>query len=166
MATQILSATQADWEAIRRIYRDGIRTKEATFQTEADIPDGTSWFASKMEGLIFKAVNEEGKIIGWSALSPVSSRCVYRGVAEVSVYVDLAQHGRGVGTMLLAHLIEASEEQGIWTLQAGIFPSNIASVNLHKKLGFREVGLRERLGQMDGVWRDVLFLERRSDKIG
>jgi len=111
------------------------------FQTEADIPDGERWFADHMAGLIFKAVDESGAMLGWVALSPTSSRCVYAGVAEVSVYVAQAARGRGVGLALMEHLIAASEEAGIWTLQAGIFPENEASIGLHKRVGFRIVGV-------------------------
>jgi L-amino acid N-acyltransferase YncA len=107
----------------------------------------------------------DGEVVGWAALSAVSERCVYAGVTEGSVYVAAAARGRGVGRALLEELIRRSEEAGIWTIQAGIFPENAASVRLHERVGFRVVGLRERLGQREGVWRDVLFLERRSDLI-
>jgi L-amino acid N-acyltransferase YncA len=105
-------------------------------------------------------------VVGWAALSPVSSRCVYGGVAEVSVYVSADHRGRGVGLALLRGLIERSEAVGIWTLEAGIFPENAASLALHGKAGFREVGRRERLGFLKGQWRDVLLLERRSETVG
>ncbi|MFC1660462.1 GNAT family N-acetyltransferase, partial [Gemmatimonadota bacterium] len=108
----------------------------------------------------------DGTVVGWAALSPVSDRCVYGGVAEVSVYVGADLWGRGVGTLLLKSLVEASEEAGIWTLQAGVFRENIGSVLIHERLGFRRVGLRERLGRLRGEWRDVLLLERRSRRVG
>lgn len=158
----IVPATPADWPAIRQIYCQGIRTKNATFETEEDVPDRETWFAAKVPDLIFKAVDESDQMLGWSALSPVSSRCVYQGVAEVSVYVSTTAQGQGVGTALLNHLVTASEAAGLWTLQAGIFPENKASIRLHQKAGFRLLGIREKLGKMDGVWRDVAFLERRS----
>ena len=106
------------------------------------------------------------RILGWAALWPASDRCVYGGVAEVSVYVGTEAHGRGIGTRLLAELVEASEEDGFWTLQAGIFPGNRSSVRIHEKCGFRILGTRERLGKMGEVWRDVLIMERRSRTVG
>jgi L-amino acid N-acyltransferase YncA len=159
---KIEAAAIEDWPAIELIYREGIRTNLATFQTEENIPDGEGWFAGKIEGLIFKAVDETGMMLGWAALTAVSSRCVYAGVAEVSVYVSAAARGQGVGLALMIRLVMASESAGIWTLQAGIFPENHASVILHEKVGFKTVGLREKLGQLHGVWRDVLLMERRS----
>ena len=165
MTIHIHPATLADWPEIERIYREGIRTGDATFQTEADIPDGEGWFADHMADLIFKAVDEGGSMLGWAALSPVSSRCVYAGVAEVSVYVAENARGRGVGLALMERLVAASEEAGVWTLQAGIFPENEASISLHRRVGFRVVGVREKLGRMDGVWRDVVLMERRSPVI-
>ncbi len=159
---KIEAAMLQDWFEIERIYREGIRTKLATFQTEDDIPAGAAWFAGKIKDLIYKAVNETGEIVGWAALTAVSSRCVYAGVAEVSVYVSSSAWGRGVGFALMSHLVAASEAAGIWTLQAGVFPENDASVKLHEKVGFKIVGLREKLGQLDGEWRDVVLMERRS----
>lgn len=158
----IEAATLADWEAIEAIYREGIRTELATLNTEADIPDGETWFAGKLPGLIFKAVGEDGTVWGWAALTAVSKRRVYVGVAEVSVYVSSAAWGQGVGFALLDHLVKASEQAGIWTLQGGIFPENQASIKLHKKAGFRIVGVREKVGRLNGVWRDVVLMERRS----
>ena len=161
---QVEAATLADWEAIEAIYREGIRTELATFNTEADIPDGKTWFAEKIPNLIFKGVGDDGTILGWAALTAVSKRRVYAGVAEVSVYVATAAKGHGVGIALLAHLVQASEQAGIWTLQASIFPENEVSVHLHKKAGFRMVGTREKIAQLNGIWRDVVLLERRSQK--
>ncbi|MCO5186196.1 MAG: N-acetyltransferase family protein [Anaerolineae bacterium] len=161
----IKPAAVTDWPAIERIYRAGIRTGHATFSTEADIPDGSTWFAGKIDGLAFKAIGDHDEIIGWAALSPVSSRCVYEGVAELSVYVAPEAMGHGVGSALLAHLIGASEMAGIWTLQASIFPENVASIHLHEKYGFRIVGRREKIGRHHGVWRDTILMERRSPKI-
>lgn len=162
---RIQPATVADWVAIQQIYSVGIRTGHATFTTEADIPDGPTWFAGKLDGLVFKAVNDDSETVGWAALSPVSTRCVYGGVAEVSVYVAPEAMRCGVGSALMAQLVTASEKAGIWTLQAGIFPENVASVRLHEKHGFRIVGRREKIGRHQGVWRDTLLMERRSPTI-
>ena len=160
---KIRAATLQDWPAIKDIYCQGIRTGDATFQTEDEIPEGALWFESKMAGLIY-VVETDAEIVGWAALSPVSSRCVYAGVSEVSVYVAAVARGHGVGDALMGHLIAESEQAGIWTLQAGIFPENEASISLHQKHGFRIVGVREKLGTLNGVWRDVVLMERRSPK--
>jgi phosphinothricin acetyltransferase len=153
----------SDWDDVRRIYLEGIKTGNATFQPEA--PSWEEWDKSHVSQCRFVA-RSEGTIIGWAALSSTSSRCVYAGVAEVSVYVSQQHQGSGVGSRLLNRLIEVSEQHGFWTLQSGIFPENKASVELHKKFGFREIGRRERIGQMNGIWRDVLLLERRSKITG
>jgi L-amino acid N-acyltransferase YncA len=152
-----------DWIQVKKIYLEGISTGNATFQKEAP-----SWQAWDMDHIVEgRLVARSGEcIIGWAALSRVSSRCVYAGVAEVSVYVSPYQQGKGVGSMLLNALVKASEVHGYWTLQAGIFPENEPSINLHKKYGFRVVGRREKIGKMDGVWRDTLLLERRSKSVG
>ena len=162
---QIVPATLPDWPAIEQIYREGIRTKMATFEKEEELPTGEKWFASKMEHLTFKAIDDDGTLLGFATCSAVSKRRVYAGVAEVSVYVANAAKGQGIGTALLQHLIDASEEAGIWTLQAGIFAKNEVSIKLHHKLGFRTVGIREKIGQLDGEWLDTALLERRSKKI-
>ena len=154
----------ADWTAVSQIYADGIATGEATFET--DVPTWEKWDAGRMSTCRFVAKSEAGKVIGWAALSAVSSRCVYAGVAEVSVYVAPTAWGQGVGKQLLQALVDGSETEGIWMLQASIFPENVASVTLHEKCGFRIVGRREKLGQQYGRWRDVLFMERRSQKVG
>lgn len=151
-----------DWPEVRRIYLEGIATKQATFQTEA--PDWVAWDAGHRPSCRF-VCEAAGAVLGWAALSPVSSRSVYAGVAEVSVYVAAAARGRKVGHLLLAALVEAAEADGVWTLQASIFPENAASLALHARLGFRVVGRRERIGRMDGHWRDTLLLERRSPKL-
>ncbi len=153
-----------DWTAVSQIYADGIATGEATFET--DVPTWEKWDTGHLPNCRFVARSKAGEVLGWAALSPVSSRCVYAGVAEVSVYVAPSAWGQGVGKRLLQTLVDCSEAEGIWTLQAGIFPENTASVKLHEKLGFRVVGRREKLGQQYGRWRDVLFLERRSQKVG
>ncbi len=154
---------ESDWEQVRSIYLEGIATGHATFETSA--PTWEKWDAGHLaEARI--VCRQAGSIAGWAALSPVSGRCVYAGVAEVSVYVAQDCRGQGIGKALLDALIEQSEKIGIWTMQAGIFPENRASVQLHIKCGFREVGTREKLGKMAGVWRDVLLLERRSRVAG
>jgi L-amino acid N-acyltransferase YncA len=153
----------ADWEQVRLIYLEGIATGHATFEMEA--PSREKWDAGHLSHsrLVARAADV---IKGWAALSPVSNRCVYGGVAETSVYVGEEHRGEGVGRALLEALVSASERNGIWTLQAGIFPENTSSVVLHKRCGFREVGRRERIGKMKEVWRDTLLLERRSKVVG
>ncbi len=149
----------ADWPSVRAIYQQGIDTGQATFETLT--PSWEDWDQGHHPfGRLVARINRD--IVGWAALSPVSRRAVYAGVAEVSVYVAEAYRGRGVGRALLQALILESLEHGIWTLQASIFPENEASVALHQRCGFRVVGRRERLAQQFGVWRDVLLLERRS----
>ena len=154
---------EEDWEQVRAIYLEGIATGDATFETSA--PTWESWNASHLADSRFVA-HSDNVIKGWAALSPVSSRCVYAGVAEVSVYVGERERGGGVGRALLEALIEASEAAGIWTLQAGVFPENVGSIRLHECCGFREVGRRERIGKMNGIWRDIVLLERRSKDVG
>lgn len=151
-----------DYPQVRDIYQLGIETGHATFETEA--PDWAAWNKKFLRAPRLVAV-ENDEILGWAVLSPVSSRCVYAGVNEVSVYVHPDVHGQGMGSALLQALIDYAEQNNIWTLQAGIFPENVASVQLHEKRGFRIVGTREKLGQMQGAWRDVLLMERRSKSI-
>jgi L-amino acid N-acyltransferase YncA len=152
-----------DWQAVRAIYLEGIATRNATF--EIDAPGWEKWDGGHLRDC--RLVARKGdQVIGWAALSPVSGRCVYADVASLSIYVAETARDQGVGKALLQALIEASELRGIWTLEAGIFPENAASIALHKSCGFREVGRRERIGQMDGVWRDVIFMERRSQVVG
>jgi len=160
---EIAGVTAGDWDEVRAIYLEGIATGNATFEKSA--PDWARWNAGHLPccRLVARAA---GEALGWAALSPVSGRCVYAGVAEVSVYVAERAQGRGVGRLLLSELVEASERHGIWTLQAGIFPENQASIALHQRAGFRVVGVRERLGSMDGRWRDVVLMERRSNVTG
>lgn len=163
MDIRIEPMSPEDWDDVRRIYAAGIATGDATFETET--PPWERWDATHRPAERFVA-RTDGAVLGWAALSSVSDRCVYGGVAEVSVYVAPDARGKGVGATLLRRLIDASEAGGVWTLQAGIFPENRASVTLHERLGFRQVGRRERLGKMNGVWRDVLLLERRSARVG
>jgi L-amino acid N-acyltransferase YncA len=151
--------TPDDWTAVRSIYLEGIATGHATFEKTA--PEWDDWDARHLRScrIVARSARE---VFGWAALTPVSGRCVYAGVAEVSIYVAERARGRGIGLELISALVKASETQGVWTLQAGIFPENQASIALHKRAGFRIVGTRERLGQMDGRWRDVMLMERRS----
>jgi len=152
----------SDWEQVKSIYEKGIATGNATFQTTA--PSWEEWDESHLKTCRF-VDDLNGVIRGWAALTPVSSRCVYAGVAEVSVYVDPQCSGKGIGSNLLQELIKGSEQQGIWTLQAGIFPENRASLKIHEKAGFRILGVREKIGKQHGIWRDTVFLERRSQTI-
>jgi phosphinothricin acetyltransferase len=148
-----------DWPAVRQIYAEGIATGDATFETE---PPTLERFRATHVPTLTLVAEREGRIVGWAAAGRVSDRCAYEGVAEHSVYVAAGERRTGVGRSVLDALIEASERQGIWTLQSGIFPENTGSLALHTACGFRIVGLRERLGKHNGVWRDVLLLERRT----
>lgn len=156
---QIAKLLPSHWKAVKGIYEEGIATGNATFQTEA--PSWEEWNTAYLAEPRLVALENEN-VMGWAAITPVSGRCVYAGVGEVSVYVSLQAQGKGVGKALLQHLITESEEKGIWTLQAGIFPENTASLSIHKSCGFRIIGTREKIGQMNGVWRDTALLERRS----
>ena len=151
-----------DWAEVAAIYAEGISTGVASFETAT--PSWEAWDAAHSETRVVAEL--EGRLAGWCALSPTSERHCYRGVAEESVYVAAWAQGRGVGRALLEDVIARSEDAGIWTLQAGIFPENKPSLRLHLGCGFRLVGVRERLGESNGVWRDVLLLERRSEVIG
>ena len=162
----IAPMTAEDWPAVARIYGAGIAAGNATF--EHTVPEWEQWRASRL-GRPCLVVRGQGggEVFGWAALTPVSSRPVYRGVAEVSVYVDPGYARRGIGRALLHALVEESERAGIWTLRAGIFPENEASIRLHERCGFRLLGTHERMGQMpDGRWRDVVLYERRSEVVG
>jgi phosphinothricin acetyltransferase len=152
---------EQDWPAVAAIYEEGIRTRNATFETAA--PAWPDWDASHLAEPRLVAEDEAG-VAGWAALTPVSSRCCYAGVADVSIYVAGRARGRGVGRTLLGELVRRAEEAGLWTLQAGVFPENEPSLRLHESCGFRRVGVRERLGRLDGTWRDVVLLERRSER--
>jgi L-amino acid N-acyltransferase YncA len=151
------------WKEVALIYEQGIATGMATF--EKSVPSWEAWNNNHINECRLIALMQN-KIIGWAALSAVSSRCVYGGVAEVSVYVGTASRGMGVGEMLLIELIGQSEKLGYWTLQSGIFPENEGSIHLHQKAGFRIIGFREKIGQLDGVWKDNVLMERRSKKVG
>jgi len=160
---QIREMQPADWDSVATIYAEGIVTGYATF--EKSIPTYEAWDNAHIKQCRMVVV-DNNTILGWAALSPVSSRCVYGGVAEVSVYVAKEYFGKGVGKRLMYHLIFESEKVGLWTLQSGIFPENESSIALHKKVGFRYIGKRERVGQLDGIWKDNLLFERRSKVVG
>ncbi len=164
-AIALAPMTEAHWPRVAAIYAAGIATGQATFA--AEVPSWEEFDAGKHPGLRWVAVDGDA-VLGWVAVSPVSARAVYSGVVEVSVYVDPAAHGRGVGRLLLERLLVEAPAQGVWTVQAGVFPENTASLALHTAVGFRVVGTRERLGRMTfgpfaGRWRDVVLLERRLD---
>jgi L-amino acid N-acyltransferase YncA len=147
-----------DYPAVATVFAEGVTTGLATFETS--IPSWEEWDAAHLAEHRFVA-ELDGEVVGWVAVVPYSRRAVYRGVGEESVYVAERARGRGVGRALLEAVIESARAGGLWTLQAGIFPDNAASLELHRRLGFREVGIRERIGQLDGVWRDVVLLELR-----
>jgi len=153
--------TAEDWPEVARVYVEGIETGMATFETT--VPSWEEWNAVHLPFARLVACHQDSTALqGWAALSRVSARPVYAGVAEVSVYVAKDARGSGIGRILLTQLIRDSETNGIWTLQAGIFPENEASISLHRSLGFRVVGRRERIGQLHGIWRDTILLERRA----
>ena len=159
---QVRDLRPGDWAKVARIFENGIATGNATFETE--VPSWETWDASHLAEHRFVA-EREGAVVGWTALSPVSSRCCYAGVAEISAYVGAEARGQGVGGELLAAAIQSSEQGGIWTLQTGVFPENTPSLALLRRLGFRELGTQERIGHLHGVWRDVVLLERRSEVV-
>ncbi len=165
MIFTIRNMNEDDFESVKRIYLEGIATKKATFQTE--VPDYETWSNGHIKDCRFVAVDMEDQIIGWVALSPTSSRCVYRGVNEVSIYISQKAKGHHIGTALMNMVIEESEKLGIWTLQSGIIEINEVSIALHKKCGFRIVGIRENIAQdVDGIWRNTVIMERRSKTVG
>lgn len=164
MAIAIRPLTAEDAPQVLAIYGQGLATGHAALESE--VPDWPSWDRAHLAACRFVAVDAARRVLGWAALSPVSGRCVYRGVAEVSVYVGAAARARGVGKTLLDALVKGSEVEGIWTLTAGILPENDASLALHRACGFRVVGRHEKLGMLHGVWRDVVLLERRSSTVG
>jgi phosphinothricin acetyltransferase len=160
---EIISMLPRHLNEVLKIYEEGIATGNATFQNA--VPSGEEWDKTHIGNCRLVAI-ENNRISGWAALTAVSGRCVYAGVAEVSIYVAAAARGKGLGKKLLQALIKESESNNYWTLQAGIFPENKASIRIHEECGFRIIGSRERIGQMNGVWRDTLLLERRSKIIG
>lgn len=161
----ITSMQPEDWEAVRAIYIQGLASGNASFETTA--PDWIEWDSRHLKyGRLVARWIPTGQVVGWAALSPYSHRPVYAGVAEVSIYISPDYQGRGLGKQLLLRLIEEAENEGVWTLQAVLFPENTASLALHQACGFRQVGRRERIGKSGGIWRDVLLLERRSARVG
>jgi L-amino acid N-acyltransferase YncA len=161
-SVEIRELLPTDWPSIARIFAEGIATRNATFETE--LPSWEAWDAAHLTDHRLVAV-ADGVVVGWITAAPVSSRCCYAGVAEISAYVAEEARGQGIGSVLLERLIESTEGAGIWTLETGVFPENEASLTLLRRFGFREVGVRERIGQLEGVWRDVVFLERRSEVV-
>lgn len=159
----IREMSELHWPIVAQIYQHGIDTGFATFETE--IPSYEQWNRNHISSCRLVGLGDD-KVLGWAALSPVSGRCVYGGVAEVSVYVAEKARGLGLGKLLMEELITASEKAGFWTLQSGVFPENIGSIQLHKKVGFRYLGKRQRIGQLDGIWKDNLLFERRSNIVG
>jgi L-amino acid N-acyltransferase YncA len=155
--------TEKHWPEVRAIYAGGIATGNAHFSSV--IPDWDEWDKSHIKNCRLVAV-ENGKVLGWAALTAISDRCVFAGVAEVSVYVAESSRGKGVGKKLLNDLVKLSEENNLWTLESRIFSENLASLKIHQENGFRVIGTRERIGKLNGVWRDTVLLERRSDKTG
>lgn len=159
----IRAMTPDDWPTVEVIYQAGIATGNATFEQKT--PEWSAWDVghhqhSRLVGMM------NGDIVGWAAISPVSKRAVYAGVAEESIYIAESARGQGVGKTLLAALVTESEQNGIWTLQTGIFPENRASLHVHEVCGFVQLGIRKKIGQMNGIWRDVVFMERRSSTVG
>ncbi|MFC4024850.1 GNAT family N-acetyltransferase [Oceanobacillus longus] len=163
MEYKIDKMLDADWEQVRNIFIQGIETKNATFETEA--PSWEEWNQGHIQECRL-VVRDGEKVLGWAALSPISSRRAFTGIAELSIYFSLDSVGKGIGTKLIQTVIESSEAAGFWTLQSGIFPENISSIRLHEKAGFRMIGIRERMGKLDDVWRDVAMMERRSEIVG
>jgi phosphinothricin acetyltransferase len=163
VSLQAKPLTEQNFSHVKKIYEEGIQTGNATFQASA--PDWQEW---DREHLPYSRIGAYAgsELVGWAALTPVSGRCVYAGVGEVSVYVGRAHQGQGIGQFLLQELVNSSEKNGLWTLQAGIFPENKASIKLHLSAGFRIIGTREKIGQMNGIWRDTVLLERRSIIVG
>ncbi len=161
METQLMQPNH--WPDVKRIYEEGLATGNSSFETSA--PEWDEWDKSHIQSSRLIAI-DKGQIIGWAVLTPVSSRRVYSGVAEVSIYIAGKARDKGVGKELLQHLIDHSESNRFWTLTAGIFPENKASIRIHEETGFRIIGTHEKIGQMNGKWRDTVLLERRSSKVG
>lgn len=159
---RIEALTERHWPSVAEIYHQGITTGQATFETR--VPDWGTWDTTHFVACRYVAT-DDGRVVGWAALTPASHREVYAGVAEVSVYVAEEARAKGVGRALLEALVVGSEQAGLWTLQAAIFPENIASLGLHEACGFRTVGRRERIARLADVWRDVVLMERRSPVI-
>lgn len=162
MKCEIIEIKSSDWEQVKSIYIEGIKTGIATFQSEFDLPSWEKWNNDHISSCRLAAC-QNNEILGWAALSPTSSRLVYSGVVEVSIYIKKEYKNQGIGTELLNNLIKVSENNGFWTLQSGIIKENTASIELHEKCGFRVIGIREKVGKMNnGIWHDVVLMERRS----
>lgn len=162
MKYEIINMKSSDWEQVKSIYIEGIKTGIATFQSEFDLPTWEEWNKNHISSCRL-AASQNNEILGWAALSPTSNRFVYHGVAEVSIYIKKEYKNQGIGTELLNNLVKVSENNGFWTLQSGIIRENTASIELHEKCGFRVVGIREKVGKMNsGIWHDVVLMERRS----
>ena len=159
----IRKMNEQDSTRVLEIYKMGIETRNATFETR--VPSWADWDAGHLKHSRFVYI-DNGKVIGWVALSPVSSRSAYQGVAEISIYIDTNTLGKGIGSLLIYKVITSSEEQGIWSLYSSVFPENTATIKLHEKFNFRIIGTREKIGQIDGKWRDTILLERRSSMTG
>jgi len=160
---EIRALQKPDFPAVQAIYQQGIETGDATFET--GVKNWSLWDQNTAQAGRLVVV-EDGSVLAWACLSDVASRCVYRGVAETSVYIDASARGQGLGLILLNALVEASEKAGYWTLQARIFPENAASIVIHQRAGFESLGLHKKLGKLNGIWRDVQLLERRSPVVG
>ncbi|EJL75805.1 GNAT family N-acetyltransferase [Chryseobacterium populi] len=160
---EIVTINKDHFSEIAEIYKQGLETGHATFETS--VPVWESWDKSKLKHSRFAAAIDN-TVVGWAALSAVSDRCVYGGVAEVSIYISNDYKGKGIGKALMLKLIEESEANGIWTLQSGMFPENEATVALHKSSGFRIIGYREKIGKLGNIWRDTIMMERRSKTVG
>jgi len=166
MEYKIETMKPSDWEQVKNIYLEGIKTGIATFQTESELPNWEIWNQGHIDSCRIVA-RFRNDILGWAALSHSSSRRCYKGVAEVSIYIDDKYKGQGVGTSLLQNIIKLSEQNGFWTLHSGIIRENTASIALHKKCGFKEIGIREKIAKMsNGIWYDVVLMERRSSIAG
>lgn len=163
MTPEIRTFLPSDWPDVAKIYEQGLLTRNATFETE--VPPYDQWIRKFHTHLLWVIV-VEGEIFGWLGLQPVSNRKVYEGVVEVTVYIDEQHRGLGLGKLLMRHMISESEKAGIWTLHASIFPENTSSIRLHTSEGFREVGYREKIGMLDGKWRNTVLFERRSRSVG
>jgi L-amino acid N-acyltransferase YncA len=160
---ELIPLEPTHWEQVKKIYLEGIASGDATFQTSA--PSWSEWNEGHLKhSRLVVLINKE--IVGWAALTAVSGRCVYAGVAEVSVYVGETFRGKGIGKELLEELVKTSERNGLWTLQAGIFPENTGSLRIHEACGFQRIGVRRKIGQLNGTWRDTVLLERRSTVVG
>ena len=160
---EIRPITKDNFSEVVEIYKQGLATNIATFQN--DLPQWEDWNKGHLDFCRI-SIYENNKMLGWTALTPVSSRCVYAGVAEVSVYIAQKERGKGIGKILLNELITQSEANGIWMLQSGIFSENQSSIKLHEKCGFRMVGYREKIGKKNGIWKDNILMEHRSKNIG